>query len=78
VYFPKILAIFKLLGVLAILTGVLPLMKEWAYAGFTFNLLGAFASHLSVGDSLLIALVPLAFLGLLAASYVLWKRQLEP
>jgi len=52
-------------------------MKEWAYAGFTFNLLGAFASHLGVGDSPLVALVPVAFLGLLGASYVLWKRRSE-
>lgn len=78
-YFPKILAVFKLAGVLALLVPTSAFtfgreLKEWAYAGFTFDLLGATASHLSVGDSFAIALVPVAFLVLLSASYVLWKR----
>jgi DoxX-like family len=79
-YFPKILAVFKLAGVVALLaplTTLLPFgreLKEWAYAGFTFDLLGACASHASVGDSLPTVAVPLAFLVMLAASYWLWKR----
>lgn len=78
-YFPKILAVFKLAGVVALLVPLAGFpfgreLKEWAYAGFTFDLIGACASHLSVGDSLAIAAVPLAFLVLLAASYWLWKR----
>ncbi len=65
-YFPKILAVFKLAGVLALLVPTSTFtfsreLKEWAYAGFTFDLLGATASHLSVGDSFAIALVPVAF-----------------
>jgi hypothetical protein len=78
-YFPKILAVFKLAGVAALLAPLATLpfgshLKEWAYAGFTFNLIGACASHLSVGDSFAIAAIPLAFLVLLAISYGLWKR----
>ena len=49
-YFMSIIGAFKLLGVAALLAPRMPLWKEWAYAGFTFNLLGATASHLFSGD----------------------------
>jgi hypothetical protein len=74
VYFMKILAVAKLLGIAAIATGLSPTLKEWAYAGFTFDVCGAFASHLSAGDSLLIKLVPAAFFVLQMASYLVWKQ----
>ncbi len=73
-YFMKILAIAKLLGVLAIASGLSPTLKEWAYAGFTFDVCGAFASHVSAGDPSLIALVPLAFLVVQLGSYYCWKQ----
>ena len=74
VYFTKILGVAKLLGAAALLYQRWPRLKEWAYAGFTFDLLGAFLSHFSVGDPLLIALVPIGFLLVLAVSYVTWRR----
>lgn len=74
VYFMKILAIAKLLGVLAIASGLSPTLKEWAYAGFTFDVCGAFASHVSAGDAPFVALVPLAFLVVQLASYYCWKQ----
>ena len=78
-YFPKILAAFKLAGVIALLVPLSGLpygreLKEWTYAGFTFDLIGACASHSSVGDSFAISAVPLAFLVLLTASYLSWKH----
>jgi len=73
-YFMAILGVAKLLGIAAIVTGISPTLKEWAYAGFTFELVGAFASHLGVGDPLYIAAVPLGFLVLQMASYLAWKR----
>lgn len=77
VYFTKFLGVVKVLGVAALLFGRFRTLKEWAYAGFTFELVGAFLSHLSSGDSIGVALVPIAFLVVLAVSYVSWKR-LEP
>lgn len=74
VYFMKILAVAKLLGVAAITTNVSPTLKEWAYAGFTFDVCGAFASHVSAGDALVVALVPVAFFVLQLASYLIWKQ----
>jgi len=74
IYFTKILGIAKLLGAAALLYPKFPTLKEWAYAGFTFDVVGAFLSHVSVGDPIYIALVPLGFLVLLLISYGSWKR----
>ena len=49
-YFLTILGIWKLLGVMAILVPKIPLVKEWAYAGFFFAMTGAILSHLAVDD----------------------------
>ena len=48
-YLLTILGIFKLAGVLVILAPRLPLVKEWAYAGFFFMMTGAVWSHLASG-----------------------------
>ena len=50
VYLLIILGIWKILGVIAILVPKIPLIKEWAYAGFFFAMTGAFFSHLAVQD----------------------------
>lgn len=51
VYILTILAIWKFLGVVAVLMPRFPLVKEWAYAGFFFAMSGAAISHVIVGDS---------------------------
>jgi len=51
IYFLTILGIWKILGVTAVLLPKLPLIKEWAYAGFFFTMSGAVISHIAVGDS---------------------------
>ena len=47
-----LLSIAKILGVIAILAPGFPRLKEWAYAGFTFDLVGAVYAGLSAGDPL--------------------------
>jgi len=49
-YFLTLLGVWKLLGVVAVLVPKLPLVKEWAYAGFFFAMSGAVYSHLAVGS----------------------------
>ena len=49
-YFLTILGIWKILGVIAVVIPELPLLKEWAYAGFFFAMTGAIFSHFAVGD----------------------------
>ncbi len=50
IYFLTILGIWKMLGVVTVLIPKFPLLKEWAYAGFFFAMLGAVFSHLASGD----------------------------
>ena len=78
VYFMTIIGSFKLLGVAALLAPRMPLLKEWAYAGFTFNLIGATASHLFVGDPFSHWIRPLAVLGIGVASYLLRPATRRP
>jgi len=44
------LAIAKILGLIAIWSDKSRTLKEWAYAGFVFELLLAFSAHINVGD----------------------------
>lgn len=49
-YFMTIIGVWKLLGVIAILTPKFPLVKEWAYAGFFFVMSGALITHIVMKD----------------------------
>ena len=63
--------LWKLLGAIAITVPGLPRVKEWAYAGFAFDLTAAAMSHASVGDSTGEIVGPLVFLALVTASWAL-------
>ena len=49
-YLLTILGTWKILGTVAVLVPKFPLLKEWAYAGFFFNMSGAVVSHLASGS----------------------------
>ncbi|MCF2494472.1 DoxX family protein [Dyadobacter chenhuakuii] len=49
-YFLTIIGVWKMLGVVVVLLPRLPLVKEWAYAGFFFTMSGAVFSHMAAGD----------------------------
>lgn len=68
-YFLTMLAIWKFLGVIAVLLPKFPLLKEWAYAGFFFAMSGALISHLIMGDALGDTLPPLFLLVLTITSW---------
>lgn len=72
-YLMKILGLAKVLGAVAILTGRSPRLKEWAYAGFALDFLGATASHVLAADAAH-APLPLAFFVVLMISYALWYK----
>jgi len=55
----------------AIVAPGFPRLKEWAYAGFFFDLTGAAATRAFVGDGVVDIIAPLAFLALVAASWAL-------
>ncbi len=70
-YFAYTLIICKVLGVIAISYSKTPeKLKEWAYAGLTFNLIFAFISHACVDQNIGFMLMPVVVLGVLAVSYI--------
>lgn len=70
-YFAYALIVCKVLGVLAISLPAVPAkLKEWAYAGLTYNLIFAFISHAVVDKNIGFMVMPLVFLGILAVSYI--------
>ena len=52
VYLLTLLAVWKILGVVALLIPKYPLLKEWAYAGFFFIMSGAIFSHIVLRDGM--------------------------
>ena len=52
VYLLTLLAVWKILGVMALLIPKYPLLKEWAYAGFFFIMSGAIFSHIALRDGM--------------------------
>ncbi|HUZ95944.1 MAG TPA: DoxX family protein [Edaphobacter sp.] len=69
------LSVAKLLGVLALLIPAIPgRVKEWAYAGFAFNLLSALIAHASIYDRHAAFAPSTITLSLGTCSYVLWRR----
>jgi DoxX-like family len=70
-YFRIELTVFKILGLIVLLTPQFPVrIKEWAYAGFGITLISACVAHYYTGDSLLRSLDPIIFLVILAVSNV--------
>ncbi|RPD38636.1 DoxX family protein [Chitinophaga barathri] len=49
-YIAQFLGVAKILGLIAILVPGFPRLKEWAYAGLIFDLIGAMYSHFMSGD----------------------------
>jgi uncharacterized membrane protein len=70
-YFSVILGVWKVLSAVAVLAPRFPRLKEWAYAGMFFNMTGAAASHLAVGDPPVTLVAPIIFTGLVVASWAL-------
>ena len=77
--YPPYLLLFlgtaKILGVAAVLAPGVPSLKEWAFAGLTFDLTGAMYSHLSVGDPPRVWMPAVVGLVLMAGSYIAYRTR---
>lgn len=74
-YFRIIIGSFKFLGSLSLIVpNVATRLKEWSYAGFTFTLLGAVFSHLSIGDGFDLVFPPILMLLFLAISFFYYQK----
>jgi hypothetical protein len=76
-YVARMLGVAKLLGVAALWLPVPRSLREWAYAGFVFDLAGAVVSHLASAGSHAHALQPALLLVPLSLSYALRQRGAE-
>lgn len=77
-YFAYTLIICKVLGVIAISMPKVPsTLREWAYAGLTFNLIFAFISHACVDKNFSYMVMPLVVLGILILSYIYGRKMRE-
>ncbi|MGH1339974.1 MAG: DoxX family protein [Nannocystales bacterium] len=67
----RMLGFWMLPGAAALLVPRMPRLKEWAYAGVVFQMTGAAAAHLLVGDTIGQAFPPIFLTMLAVASYLL-------
>lgn len=68
-YFCYLLGAGKLLAAAALAYPKTRLLREWAYAGVTFELICSFASHSFVRDAWSQRIVPLVVLAIVAIAY---------
>jgi hypothetical protein len=70
----------KVLAILAILWPRFPRLKEWAYAGILFNMMGAMVSHVACNDGPGILVLNVGVAGIAMASWALrpGSRRLAP
>ncbi len=71
-YFVTILGVAKLLGAIAIVNPWSSTLKEWAYAGYVFVLIGATWTHLVTHTPFV---MPLAILAVVAVSYYFYSKK---
>jgi hypothetical protein len=75
VYFGTLLAVFKVLGSLALVIPMVPRrVKEWAYAGFGIDFISAFVSLWVVDGLNFMLLLPLTFIIILIISYISFNK----
>jgi uncharacterized membrane protein len=75
-YFAPFIGVAKILGSIALLVPGNRKLKEWAYAGFTFDLIGATYSALAIGESVGKVAPMLIFFAVLAGSYIYHHKRL--
>ncbi len=79
IYFGSVLAVFKVCGTLILIVPKFPArIKEWAYAGFTFDFIFASISYVFVDGFGGFAAFPLIFLALLIVSYTSYYKMITP
>lgn len=74
-YFGVMLTVAKVMGSLALIIPAIPKrVKEWAYAGLTFELVAAFISHWAVDGLNALTFFPIFILAVLMVSYIYFHK----
>ncbi len=77
-YMLAIVGVAKLVGAPLLLVPAWPRLREWVYAGFAIDFLGAAACHLAVGQSVREVLPAFGATALLAVSYATYRIARAP
>ena len=76
-YLLPFIGVAKILGVAAVLVPGFQRLKEWAYAGLVFDLVGALYSHVAVGDPPGSWVFPVVGLLLVFGSYLFHRKRMN-
>lgn len=77
VYIISFIGWAKVLGGIVLLLPGFPRLKEWAYAGLTFDLIGATYSSIAVGEPFSSWVFMLVFVAFDAVSYIYYHKRLN-
>jgi hypothetical protein len=70
-FFVTLLGVAKLLAAIALVAPLWSTIKEWAYAGYAFILIGAVWTHIATATPFA---APLVFLAILGVSYFYYRK----
>lgn len=73
-YLLPFIGVAKILAVAVVLVPGFRRLKEWAYAGLVFDLIGALYSHLSIGDPVSVWIFTIVGLLLVLGSYFFYRK----
>jgi uncharacterized membrane protein YphA (DoxX/SURF4 family) len=77
IYFIPFVGWAKIIGCIVLLIPGFPRIKEWAYAGLFFDLIGATYSTISLGTPAMYWWLMLIFIGMGVASYIFYHKKLK-
>ena len=75
VYLLYLLGVLKISGIIALWFSPFKWIKEWAYAGFTFDFIGAIIGFIATGNLVMpdIVIAPVGLI-LCLSTYFFWKK----
>jgi hypothetical protein len=76
-YLAPFFGVARILGLIAIVSPGYPRLKEWAYAGLTYDIIGAIYSQITTGEPFTSLLFPIQALFFLSCSYFLYHKKLN-
>ena len=77
VYLAPFLGVARILGLMAIVVPKYPRLKEWAYAGLAFDIIGALYSQIATGQSFTSLFFPVIAMLFLSGSYFFYHKRLR-
>lgn len=75
-YLSPFLGVARLLALIAIFTPKFHRLKEWAYAGLVFDIVGAIYSQIAVGNPVTYIIFPMLILLIVLGSYFFHHKRL--